>query len=277
MTSLPNWDDDWDEQANNPSSSNQLYLNTTQRQFFENIDTYPSSNDSKYYVTQNDSNYYVSQGFVDEKLLLASVSASGDEEDGRPYLRSSGLRPVASSWTSRRAPDDATMAATNNMDAMKRVNFKSFPAAPPQATVASKMGISNKHSQIKYDSQPISGNAKGNYHAESMMFHEPLNYSSLQQGSNEFIDSSSSSSSSSTSDRQQQQRDRRRHHNTAHTGNSSSSYSQSRVDLPTTTFDEFRCREVCLTASNKIKVVHDYLRIVKQHILQERTFTAEVT
>lgn len=284
MTSLPDWDDNWDEQVN-PSSSNQLYhLNTTHRHY---IDPY-LPNDSSY-VSQKDS-HYVSQGFVDEKMLLSS--SSGDDEDGMPYLRSAGhnfvtgtanvdLRPVASSWTSRRTQDDATMTATNdmdvmrtmNMDAMKRVNFNSYPAPPPppQATVASKVGISNKHSQIKYNSHP-SGNSKGDYRAEpSMMFQEPLSYSSLQHGSNVLRDSSSSSSSSSSYEVDRQQRDRR-HHDTAATG---SSYSHSRVDLPT--FDEFRCREVCLTASNKIKVVHDYLRNVKQHILHERTFTTEVT
>jgi hypothetical protein len=286
MTGLPDWDGNWDEQVNDPPSGNRLYSssdNATHSSLFfgnnnNNIIDHPYPYASTYVSSQNDV-YGQIQGFVDEKLLLSS--ASGDDEEGRPYLRSAGhktanvdLRPEASSWMSRRAQDGIMMAATNNMDAMrtmnmdamKRVNFNSSPA--PHATVASKVGMSNKHSQIKNNSH-TSGNKKDNYHAESMMFHEPLSYSSLQQGSDNLI--GSSSSSSSTNDRQQQ-RDRRRHHDAAATG---SSYSYSRVDLPT--FDEFRCREVCLTASNKIKVVHDYLRDIKQHILQERTFTAEVT
>lgn len=294
MTSLPDWDGNWDEQENDPSpslgnrlhsssSDNATHSNVSRRDSFfgnnNNIIDHPNPYASTYISSQNDI-YGQIQGFVDEKLLLSS--ASGDDEEGMPYLRSAGhktanvdLRPEASSWTSRRAQDGTTMAASNNMDAtrtmnmdaMKRVNFNSYPA--PHGIVSSKVGMSNKHSQIKNNSH-TSGNTKdNNYHAESMMFHEPLSYSSLQQGSDDLI--ASSSSSSSTNDRQQQ-RDRRRHHDTAATG---SSYSYSRVDLPT--FDEFRCREVCLSASNKIKVVHDYLRDVKRHILQERTFTAEVT
>lgn len=286
MTSLPDWDGNCYDQMNdlssgnrlNPSSDNATHSSRRDLFFGNNniIIDHPYPYASTYVSSQNDV-YGQIQGFVDEKLLLSS--ASGDDEEGSSYLRSVAhkttnvdLRPEASSWTSRRAQDGTMMAATNNMDAMrtmnmdamKRVNFNSYPA--PHATVASKM---DKHSQIKNNNSHTSGNVKDNYHAESIMFHEPLSYSSLQQGSDDLI--GSSSSSSSTNDRQQQ-RDRRRHHDTAATG---SSYSYSRVDLPT--FDEFRCREVCLTASNKIKVVHDYLRDVKQHILQERTFTAEVT
>lgn len=299
MTSLPDWDGNWNEQENDPSpsSGNPLYSSSSDNATHSNVSRrdlffgnnnnnknividHPNPYDSTYISSQNDV-YGQIQGFVDEKMLLSS--GSGDDEEGRPYLRSAGhkaanvdLRPEASSWTSRKTQDGTMMAATNhidamrtmNMDAMKRVNFNSYPA--PQATaVASKVGMNNKHSQIKNNSHTSRNTKDNNYHAESMMFHEPLSYSSLQQESDDHI--GSSSSSSSTNDRQQQ-RDRRRHHDTAATG---SSYSYSRVDLPT--FDEFRCREVCLTASNKIKVVHDYLRDVKRHILQERTFTAEVT
>jgi len=240
MASLPDWDDDnWDQVV--PPSNNQHPLDdTTHRDAFSSLNI-----DHPYYNATNAQ----SQGFVDEKLLLPP----GDDKDGGSYVRSidhnsnhnTGIanvdhRPVVSS---RRAHVN--------------LNFNAYP--PPQTRITSKTGISNRHNHNSHND--YAGTAKGNYYKESMTFHEPLNYSSLQQGTKHLM----SSNSSPSIDRQ---------HLNGHQEAANGSYSYSRVDLPT--FDEFRCREVCLTASNKIKCVHDYLRNVKQHILQERTFTAEV-